>query len=85
MCVQSHLEEEISSLLKKNGIKYVYENHFNWLGLQSLDFYLPEYNLAIECQGEQHYKPIEQFGGNEGFLRSQERDKRKRSFVRKTG
>ena len=21
-----------------------------------LDFYLPEYNLAIECQGEQHFK-----------------------------
>ena len=20
----------------------------------SLDFYLPEYNVAIECQGEQH-------------------------------
>ena len=85
MCVQSHLEEEISSLLKKNGIKYVYENHFNWLGLQSLDFYLPEYNLAIECQGEQHYKPIEQFGGNEGFLNSQERDKRKKKLCEENG
>lgn len=24
-----------------------------------LDFYLPEYNIAIECQGIQHYKPID--------------------------
>lgn len=27
-----------------------------WLGKQSLDFYLPEYNIGIECQGEQHFK-----------------------------
>ena len=23
-----------------------------------LDFYLPEYNIAIECQGEQHFVPV---------------------------
>jgi len=26
-----------------------------WLKLQTLDFYLPEYNIAIECQGRQHF------------------------------
>lgn len=25
------------------------------LNKQSLDFYLPKYNIAIECQGEQHF------------------------------
>lgn len=25
--------------------------------MQSLDFYLPEYNVAIECQGKQHFSP----------------------------
>ena len=29
----------------------------------SLDFYLPDYNVAIECQGEQHFQPVEHFGG----------------------
>ena len=29
----------------------------------SLDFFLPEYNIAIECQGEQHYRPIKFWGG----------------------
>lgn len=24
----------------------------------SLDFYLPDYNVALECQGEQHVKPV---------------------------
>ena len=33
----------------------------------SLDFYLPKYNMAIECQGEQHYKPIEYFGGEKEY------------------
>lgn len=35
---------------------------FDWLGRQSLDFYLPKYNIAIECQGEQYFKPVD-FGG----------------------
>ena len=25
-------------------------------GYQHLDFYLPQYNVAIECQGEQHFR-----------------------------
>lgn len=32
------------------------------MGLQSLDFYLPKYNIAIECQGIQHIKPDGNFG-----------------------
>lgn len=31
----------------------------NNLRQQHLDFYIPEYNFAIECQGEQHYKPVD--------------------------
>ena len=31
---------------------------FKWLKRQRLDFYLPKYNVAIECQGEQHYFPV---------------------------
>lgn len=39
----------------------------SWLGRQSLDFYLPEYSVAIECQGIQHFEPIEFFGGKKTF------------------
>ena len=28
-----------------------------------LDFFFPDYNIAIECQGEQHFKSIDRFGG----------------------
>lgn len=43
----------------------------------SLDFYLPDYNAAVEYHGAQHFTPIERFGGEEGFIKIQERDKRK--------
>ena len=39
-----------------------------------LDFFLPDYNIAIECHGEQHFKPINFFGGYESFLKYQKRD-----------
>lgn len=57
VCKESNLEREIAKLLCKNKIKY--ERGFNdkWLGKQHLDFYLPTYNIAIECQGIQHFEP----------------------------
>ena len=58
ICKESHLEREIRILLENNNIGYEYQKRFKWLGLQSLDFYIPDYNIAIECQGEQHYRPV---------------------------
>lgn len=57
-CNQSHLEEQTRLLLEKNNIEYEPQKTFPWLKNKRempLDFYLPEYNIAIECQGEQHY------------------------------
>lgn len=76
-CKSSHLEKEVESFLKDKMIDYKRHKRFDWLGLQHLDFYLPKYNIAIECQGEQHYKPIDYFGGNDGFISQKERDLRK--------
>ena len=84
-CNASHLEEEISSFLIKNNIKYVQYYRSKWLGLQSLDFYLPQYDIAIECQGEQHYEPIKQFGGNNEYLKIKERDQRKKQLCEENG
>lgn len=58
-CYISNLENEIECFLQENNIKYQYQQRFKWLKRQSLDFYLPEYNVAIECQGEQHFKPVD--------------------------
>ena len=44
------------------------------------DFYLPDYNLFIEYDGEQHFMPIGFFGGEEEFKRRQEHDKIKNKY-----
>lgn len=58
MCNNSILEIEIRNLLTEHNIEFVYQYRDKWLGKQSLDFYLPEYRIAIECQGEQHFQKV---------------------------
>ena len=76
-CKESQLERKINNLLIDNNIEFERQKRFNWLGLQSLDFYLPKYNLAIECQGRQHFEPIEHFGGEEEYKKRLELDELK--------
>ena len=81
-CKVSELEHKIMNLLKKNNIDYMFQYPLNWEKNPNghylrLDFYLPKYNLAIECQGRQHFEPVNKFGGEERFLENIERDKRK--------
>lgn len=66
-CNESHLEKLTRIYLENNGIKFVSEcskDTFPWLGLQTLDFYLPELGFAIECQGRQHFSD-KAFSGKE--------------------
>ena len=49
-----------------------------WLYPQSLDIYIDEIKTAIEYQGQQHYKPIEHFGGTKGFGKTVSRDDKKK-------
>ena len=64
-CKMSKLEIEIEDFLKENEIEYESQKRFEWLGKQSLDFYLPKYNIGIECQGEQHFYGSRCFGKKE--------------------
>ena len=67
-CRSSKLELEIINLLEENNIKYEYQYKpkflINYNRLYSYDFYLQDYNIIIECQGEQHFKPIDFSGHN---------------------
>ena len=54
-CNESHLEKETKIWLDKYNINYERQKKFKWLGRQSLDFYLPDYKIGIECQGIEHY------------------------------
>lgn len=76
-CNKSSLENQLKQKLINEGIYFEEQKRFNWLERLSLDFYIPEYNIAIECQGIQHFEPVEYFGGQEGYIKQVERDKRK--------
>lgn len=83
-CLNSRLEEKIRVLLQDNQIKYEYEKGFEWLknvGPMTIDFYLPEYNIAIECQGEQHYRPVKYFGGPGELVKDMKRDEVKEKLL----
>jgi hypothetical protein len=56
----------------------IYQHRSDWLGLQSLDIFIPSLSLAIEYQGEQHSRPIDIFGGEEHYRATVERDKHKK-------
>ena len=89
-CNLSHLERSVMSYLDEHGITYDYQKRFDWLGKQSLDFYLPDYNVGIECQGGQHFFPID-FAGKgvewacKGFNKLVSRDKKKKALCKKHG
>jgi very-short-patch-repair endonuclease len=55
-CRQSKLEKSVKKLLDNNNIEYKYQWHLPWSKYYSLDFYLPQINVGIECQGIQHFE-----------------------------
>lgn len=60
-CKESKLEKYVRNVFNEVGIKYETQKKFDWcfyVKNMKFDFYLPEYNVAIECQGEQHYIPF---------------------------
>ena len=64
-CASSNGERIIEQFLNKNKIKFIREFTFKNCADERLlrfDFYLPQYNICIEYDGEQHFKPIN-FGG----------------------
>lgn len=51
-----------------------------WLHRLELDVYLPTLGLAFEYQGQQHFRPVELFGGAEAYMKQVERDRLKREL-----
>ena len=87
-CNLSHLERSVMNYLDEVGIFYEYQKRFDWLGKQSLDFYLPDYNVGIECQGGQHFFPVDFAGKGIGWACEHFKyviylDKRKKSLCEK--
>ena len=87
-CSESHLSKEVQEFLKSNNINFEREKKFEWLIYKkklSLDFYLPDYNIAIECQGEQHFKPFRWETDEKRLEKRKLRDRIKKELCEKHG
>ncbi|HHK5530398.1 TPA: hypothetical protein ACQUHF_004393 [Bacillus paranthracis] len=67
-------ETELFKLVVKQYPDAIFQYRADWLDKQSLDVYIPGLKTAIEFQGQQHYEPVEFFGGEDAFLYRQKLD-----------
>lgn len=85
-CKKSHGELIITKWLEDNNIIYNNEKKFEQCKNKRelpFDFYLPDYNMCIEYDGNQHFKPINYFGGIKAFEKTKLRDNIKNKFCEK--
>lgn len=71
-------EGALYTAVRKIYPQSVFQYFPQWLNHQSLDIYIPELEVGIEYQGIQHYQPVDFFGGEEGYSRRVELDKKKK-------
>ena len=59
VCKESKLESFVRDNLRKNNIKFISQYHFSKIlpKRYSVDFFIPDKNIVIECQGKQHFIP----------------------------
>lgn len=82
-CQISNGERVIAQLLDKLGVDYTMQMKFDACRHKRplpFDFYLKNYNIAIEYQGEQHYRPVDIFGGQEHFEQQKLHDEIKNEY-----
>lgn len=85
--ISSKMSRQIGKWLNKHFSVVEVEKSFEWLydktkpkGRFRLDYFLPEYNVAIEYDGEQHFKSIDVFGGKDVFKDRIKKDNIKNNF-----
>lgn len=69
-CAQSWGEKIVRDWLIEHNVAHVKQYRFpdcRYKRTLPFDFYCPTLNIAIEYDGEQHFKPVERFGGLAAF------------------
>lgn len=93
-CRISMMENKMIKELENKKIDFIYEYRPPFLNNgkshQSIDFYLLDYNIGIECQGKQHFMPVD--FANKGiewantlYKNNIKRDKIKKELCNKNG
>lgn len=67
------------------SLKVIQHGKPKWLKRQHVDIWLPEYKIGVEFHGEQHFRAVDFFGGEEVFEKTIERDKRKIELFSENG
>lgn len=89
----SSFQWRVVDILRKHNVNYRVEESFEDLygtrgkNLLRFDFAILDddgnIQCLIECQGEQHYKPVDEFGGEMQYKIQKENDKLKRDYTKK--
>lgn len=79
--INNRSELKLLDMLTKTFGEVEYQKKFKWLGRQSIDFYLPMYDIGIEYQGRQHFYEKTKFDFDDTI----ERDNRKRQKCNENG
>ena len=70
----SNGEFAIKTWLESKGIYFEYQFTVEKLKRKPFDFYIPDKNILIEYDGEQHFKPVKFFGGKDKYAKQQKTD-----------
>ena len=82
---ESKGEQKVQSILKKYNINFISQYRIESYKRAPFDFCLPDFNILIEYQGEQHFRPVNFFGGEAQFKKQITVDKRKKEEAEKLG
>ena len=85
VCNESKGELLIRKYLIDHDISFIPQYTFdNCRRLRCLpfDFYLPDYDMLIEYDGQQHFASVDVFGGQERFIYQQENDNIKNKYCK---
>lgn len=87
-CQRSCIESKIGNWLDLNNIKYI--EQFSDVSCRSkyklrFDFMLPDFKTIIEYDGEQHFHPVKQFGGEETYRQLIIKDEIKNQWAKNNG
>lgn len=86
-CKNSKGITKICNMLHDNNITYEMESTIDKCvslkgNLLHFDIYIPSKNIYIEYDGEQHFRPVENWGGQKSFNDIKERDILKNEFCK---
>lgn len=85
VCNESKGEALIRKYLLDNNIVFIPQHTFDDCRRSRclpFDFYLPDYDVLIEYDGQQHFASIDIFGGQDRFVYQQENDEIKNKYCK---